>query len=226
MKTLKTDILIFGGGIAGLWLLGHLKKAGYSVLLCEKDSLGNGQTIHAQGMLHGGLKYTVSGEATEGLDSASKMPSIWEDCLSGKGILDLTETKILKRGQVFWAPGKISGTFKNNMAAKLLSGESHKADSSSWPEFFKQPKDLDGSLFELEETVVDIPSMLETLKAQYADFIFQANSDEMEFKVKNGSVTSVEYNEFSIQPQEVILTAGQGNMAIAEKMDINLNDYP
>jgi hypothetical protein len=221
MKTLKTDILIFGGGIAGLWLLGQLKKAGYNVLLCEKNSLGGGQTVHTQGMLHGGLKYTISGKATEGADSSAKMPNIWEDCLKGNGILNLADTKILKKGQVFWAPGKISGAFKNNMAAKLLSGEAHKSDNAKWPEFFKKPKELDGSIFELEETVIDIPSMLETFRTQYADSIFQADSADMTFKMENDSVKSITYQDTIIEPQELILTAGQGNAELAEKMDIS-----
>ena len=223
MQTLKTDIIIFGGGIAGLWLLGQLKKSGYSVLLCEKHTLGGGQTIHSQGMLHGGMKYNISGKATEGADSSAKMPSIWEECLNGKGILDLSETKILKRGQVFWAPGKIAGDFKNKMASKLLSGEAHKADKSNWPDIFKQQKKLDGSLYELEETVIDIPSLIKSFRKQYADYIFKADSNEMEFLLKNNKIKSIKYKDTEIIPQEVILTAGQGNIDIAKKMDIKLN---
>jgi glycine/D-amino acid oxidase-like deaminating enzyme len=223
MKNISVDIIIFGGGIAGLWALSQLKKSGYSVLLCEKNSLGGGQTIYAQGMLHGGLKYTISGKATEGATSSAKMPEIWEECLSGNGIIDLTKTKVLKRGQVFWAPGKISGAFKNNMATKLLSGEAHKAQEADWPALFKQTKKLDGSLFELEETVIDIPSLIKNLREQNAEDIFQADSADMDFEVVDGVVKSITYQDTTIHPQAVILTAGQGNVELAEKMDISLN---
>ena len=42
---LKPDILIFGGGIAGLWLINRLNAAGYQCLLLETDTLGGDQTL-------------------------------------------------------------------------------------------------------------------------------------------------------------------------------------
>ena len=60
MQTIKTDILIFGGGIAGLWLLNRLRAAGYSVLLLEQDRLGGSETLNANGIIHGGLKFGLS----------------------------------------------------------------------------------------------------------------------------------------------------------------------
>ena len=34
-KTVTVDVAIFGGGIAGLWLLNRLRAEGYSALLLE-----------------------------------------------------------------------------------------------------------------------------------------------------------------------------------------------
>ena len=53
---LQVDIAIFGGGVAGLWLLNRLRKAGYQAILLEADRLGAGQTRYAQGIIHGGTK--------------------------------------------------------------------------------------------------------------------------------------------------------------------------
>ena len=61
---LHIDILIFGGGIAGLWTLARLRKEGYSCLLLESNSLGAGQTIASQGIIHGGIKYALTGQAS------------------------------------------------------------------------------------------------------------------------------------------------------------------
>ena len=55
------DVLIIGGGIAGLWTLACLQKAGYKAVLLESQSLGHGQTRYAQGIIHGGTKYALSG---------------------------------------------------------------------------------------------------------------------------------------------------------------------
>jgi hypothetical protein len=42
---LPIDVLIFGGGAAGLWLLDDLLRAGCGTLLLEANDLGSGQTI-------------------------------------------------------------------------------------------------------------------------------------------------------------------------------------
>ena len=41
----STDIVIFGGGIAGLWLLNRLRTEGYQAILLESRELGGGQTF-------------------------------------------------------------------------------------------------------------------------------------------------------------------------------------
>ena len=61
----STDIVIFGGGIAGLWLLDRLRIQGYQVILLESSSLGGGQTYASQGIIHGGLKYALGGSIAD-----------------------------------------------------------------------------------------------------------------------------------------------------------------
>ena len=56
----RLDVVIFGGGAAGLWLLDELVRAGYEALLLEAGALGAGQTIASQG------------------DTARRDRSIWE----------------------------------------------------------------------------------------------------------------------------------------------------
>src|SRR5215475_1202954 len=51
------DVMIVGGGIAGLWTLAELVRHGHDAHLIEAQRLGEGQTIGAQGIIHGGLKY-------------------------------------------------------------------------------------------------------------------------------------------------------------------------
>ena len=57
---MQVDVLIFGGGAAGLWLLDELARRGDRVLLLEAVRPA-GQTIASQGIIHGGLKYTLQG---------------------------------------------------------------------------------------------------------------------------------------------------------------------
>ena len=58
-QALSTDILIVGGGIAGLWLNARLRRAGYATVLVESASLGGGQSVKSQGIIHGGAKYAL-----------------------------------------------------------------------------------------------------------------------------------------------------------------------
>ncbi len=53
------DVLLIGGGVAGLWALDVLTSRGLSCLLAEAGELGRGQTVASQGIVHGGLKYTL-----------------------------------------------------------------------------------------------------------------------------------------------------------------------
>ena len=59
--TTKLDVLVIGGGVVGLWTLDRLVAAGHQAALLERDALGQGQSICAQGILHGGVKYSLSG---------------------------------------------------------------------------------------------------------------------------------------------------------------------
>ncbi|MFN7609893.1 MAG: FAD-dependent oxidoreductase, partial [bacterium] len=52
------DVVLIGGGIAGLWLANVLQQKGYTVALLEENTLGGEQTLASQGMIHGGQKYT------------------------------------------------------------------------------------------------------------------------------------------------------------------------
>jgi len=67
---IELDAVIFGGGAAGLWILDELRRAGLAILLLEggRRGLGSGQTIASQGIIHGGLKYTLAGLLTPSAD--------------------------------------------------------------------------------------------------------------------------------------------------------------
>jgi glycerol-3-phosphate dehydrogenase len=46
-QAVSVDVLIVGGGIAGLWTLAKLRHAGYRAVLIESEALGHGQTRFA-----------------------------------------------------------------------------------------------------------------------------------------------------------------------------------
>ena len=76
-QPLSTDVLIVGGGIAGLWLNARLRSQGFSTVLVERDSLGGGQSVKSQGIIHGGAKYALHGALTGASEAIADMPRHW-----------------------------------------------------------------------------------------------------------------------------------------------------
>src|SRR5207342_3444682 len=93
---MRLDLLIFGGGAAGLWCLDRFRRAGYLAILLESTALGSGQTIQAQGIIHGGGKYALRGVRDFAAVRAIKeMPEHWRQCLSGNRKPDLSGTQLI-----------------------------------------------------------------------------------------------------------------------------------
>ena len=81
----QRDVIVFGGGVAGLWILNALAAKGYDALLMTDRELGAGQTLAAQGVIHGGLKYALGGKLSDSSEALKAMPDRWRDCLAGRG---------------------------------------------------------------------------------------------------------------------------------------------
>jgi glycerol-3-phosphate dehydrogenase len=88
MAEQHADIIIHGGGIAGLWILNLLKNLGYDALLIEPHGIGGIQTIASQGIIHSGLKYVLGGKINPLARAISTMPEVWKSALRGEGPLD------------------------------------------------------------------------------------------------------------------------------------------
>ena len=85
MEPLRYDMVIIGGGIAGLWTLAQSRSRGLNAILFEKGALGQGQTISSQGIIHGGSKYALAGSISRATSMISDMPDIWRNALNSNG---------------------------------------------------------------------------------------------------------------------------------------------
>ncbi|MDX1490917.1 MAG: FAD-dependent oxidoreductase [Pseudohongiellaceae bacterium] len=214
-RTVKTDFLIFGGGIAGLWMLNRLRRSGYDAILLEKSSLGSAQTLASQGIIHGGLKYALNGVLSPASSAISGMPERWRQCLKGEDDMDLRQCKVLSQEYFMWSSGGYRSRLKTFLGSKALRGRIDALSTSQYPPFFQGQK-LNGSLYKLSDFVVDTPSLIRVLAQAQRDRIFQASPEQWSAKFsENGAVQAILLNEgeskVEIQAQRYVLSAGEGN---------------
>ncbi|MEQ8817269.1 MAG: FAD-dependent oxidoreductase [Thalassobaculum sp.] len=156
------DIAIFGAGIAGLWTFARLKRAGYDVLLLEREAIGSGQTIASQGIVHSGLKYSLAGKLNETARSISAMPDRWRAALRGEGEVDLSAARTSADSQFLLIPGGVLGGLTRLVAQRALGGNSHTVPASDWPDGLRR-SGFRGSAVFMDEPVLDVPSVLRAL---------------------------------------------------------------
>ena len=126
IPAINIDVAIVGGGIAGLWLLARLREQGYGAVLIESDRLGSGQTICAQGIIHGGAKYSLHGQLSASAQAIAGMPALWRRCLSGAGEIDLREAQLLAEHQYLWATCAPTSRLTAFFASKLMRSRMEK----------------------------------------------------------------------------------------------------
>lgn len=100
------DVLVVGGGIAGLWTLHALLARGFDAHLVETDALGAGQSVQAQGIVHGGGKYALRSVGDlDAMRSIRDMPARWRAHHGGtRRDPDLRAATMLSDGCWLWMP--------------------------------------------------------------------------------------------------------------------------
>lgn len=226
MRTLKTDILIFGGGIAGLWLLNRLRAAGYSVILLEQDRLGGHETLNANGIIHGGLKFGLAAMLRD-IEDLDDMPALWRDCLAGNGDVDLSQVRVLAEHQYIWSEASLAARATTFFASRLITGHVEAVESSQRPGVLQSPA-FEGSVYRLSDLVIDMPSLVQALIAEHKSCIYKVSAQNchLETDDKHNTtavfITSANMEPIRIHPNCVVLAGGQGNAALLE--DIGLHE--
>jgi len=209
------DVIVFGGGIAGLWLANVLRRAGYNTILIEKDTLGGAQTLASQGMIHGGQKYTLEGAVTQHASSIARMPERWEACLGGYGETDLTQVKYLSDHQIMWPAGSILSDLAVFGAAQLVNAATTKLKPADIPDALKPAgKKFKGSVYSMPEKVLDVRSLVAALAAPLKGRLFKGTPSEV---LPDGQVA---VDGVVMQAQMLVFTAGAGNEDVFKMLKI------
>lgn len=223
---MRLDALIFGGGAAGLWLLDRLSRDGHHVVLLEAHALGSGQTVASQGIIHGGLKYTLSGLLTQSARNIREMPNVWRDSLLGKSTPNLSQTRVRSDCCYLWQTDTLASR-AGMIGARLglrVKPETIEPD--------ERPEVLDGvygTVARLPEQVISPRSFIQDLATQYHDRILLIDgSAGLEFELNSpGEVaavhltSTVDQSRLCLRPRQVIFTAGAGNAHLRKRVGLS-----
>ena len=219
------DVLIFGGGAAGLWLLDQLTRRGDRVLLLEAGSLGQGQTVGSQGIIHGGLKYALQGLLTPAAREIRDMPEVWRQSLAGQRAPDLSHTRLRASGCHLWRSeslrsrlGMLGAKVGLHVAPQELAARDRPAALVGCP----------GPIARLDEQVIDPASLIADLAGQHGSRILQiAARDRFDCDISGPGIVKrvVLSNPQTGQAQElfprhVVLTAGAGSAELRRRFGL------
>ena len=208
--------MILGGGIAGLWTLARLRQQGYNAVLLENEALGAGQTRYAQGIIHGGTKYALTGKLTASSEAVSQMPSIWRACHEGKGELDLQQAKLISDAHYLWSTGNLASKITGFFASKVMSARTRALDASERPGIF-QHKDFRGNIFRLDEPVFDTLSVLRAIAQPIIHSILNIRSESIVMVPGNIEVEATDGVHYQFAYNKLVLMAGQGNAELIQQ---------
>lgn len=221
--SLALDAVILGGGASGLWLLDDLHRRGFHVLLLESQGLGHGQTIGAQGIIHGGLKYALGGLLTRSAREIREMPGIWRGCLEGSRPPDLTRTRLRASHCHLWRTTSLRSQLGILGAQVGLSAAPVKVTDSDRPPALAS---CPGDVFRIDEPVIDPITFVRALAEQHEPRLLQVDAPEgVRFQAAPpGCIERVELaasppqqRRLELHPRTVIFVAGQGNAGLREQ---------
>jgi glycine/D-amino acid oxidase-like deaminating enzyme len=224
---MHVDVAIFGGGAAGLWLLDDLHRAGRSVVLFETGDLGSGQTVASQGIIHGGLKYTLAGMLSRSAASIRDMPLVWRECLAGQREPDLRKTVVRAACCYLWRTDSVASRL-GMMGAKV--GLRVAAESVCDDERPGILANCPGAVARMAEQVISPASYIENIAGRHRERILKVDCQRgVEFDCSApGCIDRIELcdessnTRLSLLPRQVVFTAGAGNSDLRRRAGLHV----
>lgn len=219
--TVKLDVAIIGGGIAGLWLLNRLDSKGYNCHLFESNALGSDQSVGSQGMIHGGIKYSLGGALSGASEAIADMPKHWRDCLEGRGDVDLRQAKTLSDHFYMWSSASVTSKLTTFFASKATRGRVDKVAKAERPSIFQNDQ-FSGNLYKLVDMVLDVPSVIHALADNCAGKTHRIDwsKSELSKDADGNAVLAIQQDgkALRIEAKRFIFAAGRGNAELLKML--------
>lgn len=234
MPHLQTDVVIIGAGVAGLWLGAALhKRAQHKHIILESTALAAGQTIAAQGIIHGGVKYALTSQAANASKAIADMPERWANALHHKNQInnnnnepDLSKVKVLSTAQLLWTTASLTSRITTAVATKALRTPGRKLPPENWPAILAQSQQSKHriTVYEVAETVIDPASLTQALANLNTNspIIHTSPATQPHFTIDQNSntatlhTTTIDNQPLTITATTFIFTAGDGNEQLAK----------
>lgn len=207
----RVDVAIVGGGIAGLWLLARLQDQGYHAMLVETRALGAGQTLAAQGIIHGGIKYALNGTLSGASEAIAAMPERWRRCLAGAGDVDLGAAAQLA-GHQYLITGTGAGRLAGFLASRALRSRVQRLAAADRPAVLRDPG-FRGTVYRLDEPVLATASVVAALAAGPPEALALSHSVSLT-ATGELQLATVGGRRLTLQARRVVLAAGAGNAVL------------
>jgi len=219
---IEIDTAIIGGGIAGAWIFRALRDRGQRVVLLEAEGLGAGQTLASQGMIHGGLKYALSGNLTGASEAIADMPSRWQACLNydasnaRPGDVDLRNTELLSQRYYMFAGAGTLGRLTTFFASRALRGRIDKLSTHEWPDAFTGFK---GTVYGLNDFVIDTQALLQHLVRDAKTNVLKLRADGHN-TTRTDSGFRIDLDDVALHAPRLISCAGTGSQDLLNALGI------
>ena len=207
---LDVDAVIVGGGIAGMWTLVRLRASGYNAVLLESEAVGAGQTRYAQGIIHGGTKYALTGKLTASSEALSSMPSVWRACHAGNGEVDLSGATMISDAHYLWSTTSLASKITGFFASRVMRARTTALAPEQRPALFRH-SDFRGSIYRLDEPVFDTLSVLRAMAEPVMAAVVGVRKDSWRLQGSKIQFAAIDGKSYEIGFGKLVLMAGPGN---------------
>jgi glycine/D-amino acid oxidase-like deaminating enzyme len=211
----QLDALLVGGGIAGMWTLHAMRKAGHAVWLVEADALGAGQTMQSQGIIHGGLKYALGGTATTAAAAIATMPDRWHDALQN----ELNTAHRRADDCLLWSTG---GLGRLGLLGARMTLRAKPSVVDDIPDILN---DVPRPVLRVEEPVLEPASVLQAFADGNHDALIRCDGpDALRLQYTNEGIEAhitCAGETLHVRARRVVLLAGGGNAALRSSLDLS-----
>lgn len=212
------DVLVVGGGVTGLWAAAALRAAGHAVAVVEREALGATQSIGSQGIIHGGVKYALTGAASRASRAIAAMPARWAAAMGGADpAVDLRAARLLSPTQCLFTTGSVGAKLVALAASKAIRTAVRRAGPAERPAALQgAPAGVD--VYLVDEPVLDASTLLGALRSSLRAAGVPVVHGDAEPAAGGGGAVTMRLRGLSVAARRVLLAAGPGNAPLLEAL--------